>query len=185
MFLSNKYALWYFQIIEGARQRAPEGYTEKHHIIPKSLGGSNLPENLVSLSAREHFICHLLLTKITSGKDKTKMQWALQMMRRYNDGQKQRYEPSAKLYEIARKACAEAVSVTHRGKPKSEASKEKMRQAWVKRRMRKAAGLEARRPMSERARVNISLAKAGKPLSEKHRASISAGLKASSLNRDE
>ena len=33
------------------------GYYEKHHIQPKSLGGSNKKENLVRLTAREHFIC--------------------------------------------------------------------------------------------------------------------------------
>lgn len=39
-------------------------YTEKHHILPRSLGGNNEQSNIVSLLAREHFICHLLLTKI-------------------------------------------------------------------------------------------------------------------------
>lgn len=41
-----------------------DDYTECHHIIPKSLGGSNDNTNLVNLLAREHFICHLLLTKM-------------------------------------------------------------------------------------------------------------------------
>jgi hypothetical protein len=39
-------------------------YTEKHHVIPKSLGGTDDASNIVRLSAREHFLCHLLLTKI-------------------------------------------------------------------------------------------------------------------------
>ncbi len=43
-------------------------YTEKHHIIPKSLGGSNNKSNIVALSAREHFIAHWLLAKIYGGK---------------------------------------------------------------------------------------------------------------------
>ena len=38
-------------------------YCETHHIIPKSLGGSNAPTNLVNLTAREHYIAHLLLWK--------------------------------------------------------------------------------------------------------------------------
>lgn len=41
-----------------------EGYCEIHHIIPKSMGGSDDYDNLVILTAREHFICHLLLVKI-------------------------------------------------------------------------------------------------------------------------
>jgi len=40
------------------------GYSELHHIIPKCMNGTNEKDNLVYLSAREHFICHLLLTKI-------------------------------------------------------------------------------------------------------------------------
>lgn len=39
-------------------------YYEKHHIIPKCLGGSNDENNLVLLTYREHFLAHLLLSKI-------------------------------------------------------------------------------------------------------------------------
>lgn len=49
------------------RQNNPlpkETYTERHHIIPKSHGGSNDKSNLVKLSAREHFIAHWLLWRI-------------------------------------------------------------------------------------------------------------------------
>ena len=55
----------YNDLIEN-RQQNPitEGYSENHHILPRSLGGSNNLDNLVKLSAREHFICHYLLAKI-------------------------------------------------------------------------------------------------------------------------
>lgn len=39
-------------------------YTENHHIVPRSLGGSNAPDNMIRLTAREHLIAHLLLVKI-------------------------------------------------------------------------------------------------------------------------
>ena len=39
-------------------------YVEQHHIIPKSEGGLDEPDNLVNLTAREHYIAHLLLAKI-------------------------------------------------------------------------------------------------------------------------
>jgi len=39
-------------------------YYEKHHIIPRGIGGTDDKENLVLLTAREHFICHKLLTYI-------------------------------------------------------------------------------------------------------------------------
>ena len=73
MFINNKYKIWYFSIIENAKTRPVNGYTERHHIIPRSLGGQDTIENLVSLTAREHFICHLLLVKITEGRNKDKM----------------------------------------------------------------------------------------------------------------
>lgn len=52
------------QIIERAKNRLLEEKTHKHHIIPKCLNGSNDKENIVKLTPREHFIVHLLLTKI-------------------------------------------------------------------------------------------------------------------------
>lgn len=42
----------------------PDGYVEKHHIKPRSIGGTDDPDNLVLLTPREHFICHWLLVKI-------------------------------------------------------------------------------------------------------------------------
>lgn len=43
-------------------------YCEKHHIIPKSLGGSNSQKNLVNLTPREHVIAHRFLEKFTQIK---------------------------------------------------------------------------------------------------------------------
>jgi beta-lactamase class D len=54
MYLTNKYTVWYYNIIARANQRVNlEVYVEKHHIIPKSLGGSNNSSNLVKLTAKE------------------------------------------------------------------------------------------------------------------------------------
>jgi len=82
MYLQNKYTVWYYNIINHAKSRilSPDVYTEKHHIIPRSMGGDNSADNLVKLTAREHFVCHLLLTKMTDGIYKRKMFFALQMM---------------------------------------------------------------------------------------------------------
>jgi len=76
-FIENKYRKWYNNIISHAKTRITAGYSERHHIVPKSLGGSNDVSNLVRLTAREHFICHLLLTKFTIGYDKKLMNFAL------------------------------------------------------------------------------------------------------------
>lgn len=67
MFSDNKYKKWYDQIINRAKLRTLDSYTERHHIIPRCLGGTNDPRNLVRLTAREHFICHWLLPKFVVG----------------------------------------------------------------------------------------------------------------------
>lgn len=54
----------YNQIIERAKVRKLEGYKERHHIIPKCLGGDNNKENIIKLTAKEHFLCHRLLCEI-------------------------------------------------------------------------------------------------------------------------
>lgn len=54
-------------IITAKNRPLDSGYYEEHHIIPKCMGGSNDTDNLVLLSAREHFIAHQILIKIYPG----------------------------------------------------------------------------------------------------------------------
>lgn len=58
------YTAIYNRLVEKARNRVLDGYCEKHHVIPKCVGGSNAKDNLVLLTAREHFIAHKLLVRI-------------------------------------------------------------------------------------------------------------------------
>lgn len=55
---------------------------ESHHIIPKSfsLVNASITENQVFLTAKEHFICHHLLTKMFNGPFCSKMWFALLSM---------------------------------------------------------------------------------------------------------
>ena len=66
MFIENKYTNWYNLIIENAklqlRKKKNGIYYESHHIIPKSMGG--IEE--VLLTAKEHYICHLLVFYLTN-----------------------------------------------------------------------------------------------------------------------
>lgn len=81
--VQNKYNKWYNELIVNATNRTlPEGiYTENHHIIPYCMTRNNKKSNIVSLTAREHFIAHLLLWKITMPKKwHNKMTMALHMM---------------------------------------------------------------------------------------------------------
>lgn len=93
LFKENKYTKWYFSIVNSRkyRNKKSEKYLEKHHIIPKSLGGSNNIDNLVFLTFKEHFIVHLLLTKMCKNKkDYYKMHRAIVAFQRYNDAQERK-----------------------------------------------------------------------------------------------
>lgn len=98
-WLNNKYTKWYEQIIRNAQTRELETYYEVHHIIPKSLNGTNKKSNLVRLTAKEHYVCHLLLMKMYDNKKaKQKMASAfLYMSKVRNDHTKRRY--TSRLYE--------------------------------------------------------------------------------------
>lgn len=57
-----------------------EGGYEIHHILPKSMGGSDDENNLVKLTYREHYIAHKLLYRFTEKEDKVSMAYALKLM---------------------------------------------------------------------------------------------------------
>lgn len=54
----------YNALIYNAKNRDIAGYCENHHIIPKCMGGTDNNSNIVSLTAREHFVAHQLLVKM-------------------------------------------------------------------------------------------------------------------------
>lgn len=112
----DKYTKWYNQITKRARFRIIDTYTETHHIKPRSLGGTDDIDNLVELTAREHFICHWLLVKMTTGEDHYKMLNALRMMRAEKPGQ-QRYETAitSRVYESIKQEYARLQSERIRG----------------------------------------------------------------------
>ena len=58
------YHAHYERLIQRARNRILDGYLERHHVVPKCMGGSNERENIVQLTAEEHYVAHQLLHKI-------------------------------------------------------------------------------------------------------------------------
>ena len=184
--LTNKYSKLYYKITSNAKQRITEGYTELHHIIPQSMGGSNDKENLVYFTAREHFICHWLLVKMTEGEDRSKMLYALNGMKAENRYQ-QRYHTkiTARVYEKYRIEHAENHSKRMKGRkawnkgiPQTEEHKQKNRQAALHREPKSAETIlkwkESRvgYKHSEETRKKQSLASKGKskgPMSEEEK----------------
>lgn len=100
----------YFKLVYGRqkleRKKGKDVYYEKHHILPVCFGGGNEKENLVLLTAKEHFIAHLLLTEMYTGKDKAKMSFALFQMCRRNS-QHQRLI-SSRQFEKAKQIMSES-----------------------------------------------------------------------------
>jgi hypothetical protein len=84
MFEENKYSRLYAAIIHNAntsvRSKGFDIYYEKHHIIPRSLGGTDHGDNLVLLTAKEHYLCHRLLVKMVRGRNRYLMLSALNFL---------------------------------------------------------------------------------------------------------
>lgn len=116
MFIQNKYTTWYYNIIENRKQNPAAGYTERHHIIPKSLGGDNKKENIVTLTAKEHFICHLLLVKMTTDKEKAKMSYALRCLANQENHLQERYKITSRMYNVVKSLTREAIGSIMKGK---------------------------------------------------------------------
>lgn len=120
-FISNKYTNLYLAIIDKAKSenrfKTHNGTLELHHIIPKSIGGNNDKENLVLLTCKEHFICHILLTKILTGDSHYKMLCAVKRMAGVD-----RYgvKLTSKVYSSIREEHALKAKAKYKGKPRPE-----------------------------------------------------------------
>jgi hypothetical protein len=105
--LPNKYTKYYNQLVESRKSmnrsfKSGCGF-EKHHIIPKSLGGNDTKSNLVVFTPREHCLAHMLLAKMYSGHAKAKMIMAINSLMVYRN--KHRTVITSHEYEKLRKAC--------------------------------------------------------------------------------
>jgi hypothetical protein len=58
------YAAHYNALIERARDRELQEYAERHHVVPRCLGGKDDPDNIVRLTPEEHYVAHQLLIKL-------------------------------------------------------------------------------------------------------------------------
>ena len=87
-----------------ANKKNNGAYYEVHHILPKSLGGTNELDNLAMLTAREHFICHWLLIKMypKGSAERYKMLIALWRMRSESQYQSGQRYINSRTYELLR-----------------------------------------------------------------------------------
>ena len=104
-------------------------YHERHHVLPKCMGGTNDKDNLIDLFAREHFEAHRLLA--LENPENKKLVYAWWMMSHVKDENQDRYELSADEYEEARKAFSivrKNIPAYNKGVPASEKQKQKQRE---------------------------------------------------------
>lgn len=116
------YKKHYETLIERARFRKLDCYTENHHIKPKCIGGDDSKNNLVRLTAEEHYTAHLLLVKIY--RNEPKLILAAHFMNCDNGKYSRK---GNKLYGWIRLAAAKACSE----RDITEGQREKLRAARV------------------------------------------------------
>jgi len=196
------YTKIYNQLIERAKNRKEErdGYYERHHIIPKCMGGSDDKDNLVKLTYREHFIAHWLLHR--ENPDNKSLAVGFHIMafgmgrgnvrKKRNNG----WIPSSRQLEEARIASVigstgrirtnetkKKIGDFHRGKVESEETKEKKRIAHLGKKLSEETKQKLReinlgnthslgKKHSEETKAKMSKWQIGKKLSEETKQKI-------------
>lgn len=130
----TKYTEWYFNLIEKSKKSTynHEDYYELHHIIPVCVDDKLKRDknNLVKLSAREHYIAHWILTKMFVGDIRRRLLFAFNMMHVESPNNERKYKNSI-AYETNKKNYSKSMQYNHW--TKREENKEKLKQAAIKR----------------------------------------------------
>ena len=103
-------------IINRARNRTLQGYYEKHHVIPRCLGGDDDLDNLVKLTAREHFIVHKLLCKIYPNEHKLVYAYWAMCNKQSSKKMIRDYTVSSREYQRMKELFSILSSNLHKGK---------------------------------------------------------------------
>lgn len=147
------YTNQYDQLIERARNRKLEGFTERHHVNPTCMGGDDSPENIVRLTPEEHYTAHLLLVKM--------------------------YPNSAGLIQAAAR---QAASLTGRKRKmygwlrrkQAEMMRNRVISPETRAKMSAAQKGKKRGPFSAEHKAKLAAASKGRKKSEEHKAALSA-----------
>ena len=157
-------------IIDRASNRTLQGYREKHHVIPRCMGGVDTADNLVELTAREHFIIHKLLVEIYPNNNKIFFAYRMMALMRHSKDNDRTYYVSSREFERIRLLANIKIGDTLRGrklKPRSIESIDKQI---------KTKQLNGYMHSDETKR-KISAALTNKPKSNDHRKNLSTVLK--------
>lgn len=169
----------YLRLIEHAKVNPAQGRVEKHHIIPKSMGGSNHKDNLIALSLRMHFVAHWLLWKAYRNAKMANAFWTMACC----SGRK----INSKTYEKVRNYSAKSIAESKRGKTTSD-----MQKSIVSAMMRgRVVSVDTRKKISEankgkkrsnEVKIAMSLARTGRKHSAETRFKMSMAKKGKKPN---
>lgn len=177
-------------------------YYEKHHIIPRSLGGKDFEDNLVLLTAREHFLAHYLLWKFNPCRETTFAFHTMVFMKNKNQQHRNHKIVSSRVYQRLKTEYAkhlselmkgnkirlgshlseeskEKIAKVHRGKKLSEEHKLKDRLSNLGRKHSEETKQKisknniGKHHISEEQKAKLRLLNLGRPLTEEHRRKIS------------
>lgn len=194
------YQLIYNQLIEKAKNRILDGYIERHHIIPRCLGGSDVEDNLVRLTAREHFIAHKLLHFIDpTHRGLIAAYWCMATMKRNNREyhiSSHEYERLKILFSEARKAFThtdetkqkigeshkliwtlerrQEYSERQKGKTHTDETKQKIRELNLGKIISEETKQKMQKPKSELTKQKLREAAIGKPHTDETKQKIRA-----------
>lgn len=153
----------YLALIQSAENQITNEYCEVHHILPKCMNGLDDTENLISLTARQHFIAHRLLWKAYQTTELTNAFWS--MCHQKKTGQEKRYTKiNSRTYAILKEQRSKIIKKTNSDRWLDENWANNMRNT-----LSKAASTPAEKlRRSKQATYNNELNK--KKLSEDHTA---------------
>lgn len=145
------------KFIDSLKSQVIDGYSEKHHIIPKSMGGTDSRDNLIALTPRQHFVAHWMLWKTYGGS----MGRAFFMMSNFGKYGK----VSSKTYAMAREDYSKQVVIQMANKPNIP--------AFTPEHRAKLSQAKLGRKLSPQHRENVRLAALGRKCSEETKMKIS------------
>jgi hypothetical protein len=153
--MNQHYHNRYLKFIDALKNQSIDGYSEKHHIVPRSMGGGDEPSNIIVLTLRQHYVAHWMLWKVYGGK----MAVAFDYM---NGIKKYGYRLTGRTIKLL----SEDVSKRRSERPVSDATKDKQRQAKLGRKLsaehiEKVRQASIGRTYSEETKRKVSEAKKG------------------------
>lgn len=116
------YARIYNELIIKRKRDGVIGYSEKHHIIPRCVGGTDDSTNLVRLTAREHYVAHSLLVYMYKDTQYySKLVHAFMLMSTCSStNQLRTFKVNSRLYNSLKKIHASRMSMLQSGKGNSQ-----------------------------------------------------------------